>query len=180
MSPSQMLTLGSTSPTGLPCTSASKSARRIRTRRPIRSAGNVPASIQFLTVCWFSLRIAGDLRDGQEVVRALGHNLQRTRRRDDDAACRGGMVNAASFKRERPSSAKNTGNGANYRVAWPGGLGRLTLIERESGRRGPESTSGVFCGFAERWFARSCGGRRGLAWFMSGAGVRRDAAPAHR
>jgi hypothetical protein len=34
-----------------------KSARRMRTRRPTCRAGSFPASIQFLTVCWFGFRI---------------------------------------------------------------------------------------------------------------------------
>jgi len=45
-------------PAGWALTSALKSARRMRTRRPILIAGNVPASIQLRIVCWFSLRIA--------------------------------------------------------------------------------------------------------------------------
>ena len=40
----------------------------MRTRRPTRSAGSDPWSIQLRTVCWLSLRIPGDLRHGQELV----------------------------------------------------------------------------------------------------------------
>jgi hypothetical protein len=60
---------------------ASKSERLILTRRPVRTAGNVAASIQLRTVCWFSLRIDRDLSHGHElVVRGHGSTLLCARR----------------------------------------------------------------------------------------------------
>jgi hypothetical protein len=55
-------------PMTLASSSWSKSARRMRTRLPMCSAGSDPWSIHYLTFCWFSLQDRGDLGDGYEVV----------------------------------------------------------------------------------------------------------------